>query len=186
MSLYQEVLVATLPLSPFPAFYGSISCSKTWKEKISIQKFQINQQSQLFVKVSHQINLKACEFVIHELINCLFLNFRNHPSTIKRRFFSVLIMSFISPLFLYLCTAEHILNKVSKIIVFFVIKRLFCQSSVVPGKFSLIMKETKIILVWDIIVLLIRFFTIFFCNFRLKSLYEKLISKQFWKYFEKY
>ncbi|PSN50774.1 CAAX prenyl protease 2 [Blattella germanica] len=37
--------------------------------------------------------------------------FRDHPSTIKKRFLSVFIMMFISPLFLYYFSQEHILQK---------------------------------------------------------------------------
>ncbi|PNF23073.1 CAAX prenyl protease 2 [Cryptotermes secundus] len=36
---------------------------------------------------------------------------RDHPSTIKKRFFSVFVMMFISPLFLYFFSQEHILQK---------------------------------------------------------------------------
>ncbi|XP_069689774.1 CAAX prenyl protease 2 isoform X6 [Periplaneta americana] len=36
---------------------------------------------------------------------------RDHPSTIKKRFFSVFIMMFVSPLFLYYFSQEHILQK---------------------------------------------------------------------------
>ncbi|KDR09270.1 CAAX prenyl protease 2 isoform X2 [Zootermopsis nevadensis] len=38
---------------------------------------------------------------------------RDHPSTIKKRFLSVFIMMFISPLFLYYFSQEHVLQKAS-------------------------------------------------------------------------
>lgn len=43
----------------------------------------------------------------------LLLYCRDHPSTIKKRFLSVFIMMFISPLFLYYFSQEHVLQKVS-------------------------------------------------------------------------
>nr|CAD7392526.1 unnamed protein product [Timema cristinae] len=38
---------------------------------------------------------------------------RDHPSTIKKRFFSVFVMMFIAPMFLYYFSHEHILRKAS-------------------------------------------------------------------------
>lgn len=47
------------------------------------------------------------------LINIFLPNFRDHPSTIKKRFFSVTIVMLISPIFVYLFSADKILENVS-------------------------------------------------------------------------